>query len=414
MKGKIALIFLIGIFLLAVFSPYYEVVRANTLPWWTVQSIDTMKYSRDIAREKLTVADFDKTIEDQVSRIAQTGASHVAVGTPYDEEFVPFLNRWVQAARKYNLNVWFRGNFSGWERWFGYQRITRNEHLTKTKEFIEKHADLFADGDIFTPCPECENGGPGDPRNTRDTKGHREFLIKEYQITKDAFSKIGKQVKSNYASMNGDVARLIMDKDTTAAFDGLVTIDHYVATPEKLVGDIKEIARVSGGSVILGEFGVPIPDIHGKLDEKEQQKWLKQALTQLSVTKELVGLNYWTGFGASTALWNSDGSDRSAVSVLKSFYEPQILTGQVLTEFKKPVARAEVKSAFQDTNTDENGRFMIPTIADEEIEVSKIGYKPQKLKLNDQKRDVTVTLTPVSNNLLYKLFILIYRLINPL
>lgn len=413
MKGKITLILLVVSLTLALRLPEVQQVEAATLPWWQIQSIDTMKYSRDIAREKLTDAGFDKTIANQVSRIAQTGATHVAIGTPYDEEFLPFLKRWVQSARQNDLNVWFRGNFSGWERWFGYQAITREQHVTKTKEFIEKHPDLFVDGDIFTPCPECENGGPGDPRNTRDTKGHRDFLIQEYELTKATFTQIGKRVKSNYASMNGDVARLIMDRDTTRALDGLVTIDHYVASPDKLVGDIKEIALLSGGSVILGEFGAPIPDIHGKMDEVRQSVWLTQAFNNLSRTKELEGVNYWTGFGASTSLWNSDGSERKALAVLKTFYQPQVVEGSVRTEFKKPIAQVVVKTAYQETTTDENGRFMIPIIAGEEINVSKTGYKPQTIGSYDQKRHVTVTLTPVKNNLLYKLFILFYRLINP-
>src|SRR3989344_6298983 len=85
-----------------------------------ITSIDTMKYSRDVAREKLNSSSFDEVIDKQVSEISATGATHIAIGTPYDDEFLPFLKRWVVAARKYNLKVWFRGNLSGWEEWFGY------------------------------------------------------------------------------------------------------------------------------------------------------------------------------------------------------------------------------------------------------------------------------------------------------
>ena len=89
-------------------------------PYWEIQSIDTMKYSRDMARERNKDMVFEKIIESVVEKIASTGATHVAIGTPYDEEFLPFLQTWVIAARKENLNVWFRGNFSGWEGWFDY------------------------------------------------------------------------------------------------------------------------------------------------------------------------------------------------------------------------------------------------------------------------------------------------------
>src|SRR3989344_8216148 len=116
---------------------------------WEVTSIDTMKYSRDVAREKLGDLSFDRVIEEQIKNIAGTGATHVAIGTPYDSEFLPYLKRWVNTARKYSLKVWFRGNWSGWEGWFEYSKITRAEHIKKTKEFISKHQDIFEDGDVF-------------------------------------------------------------------------------------------------------------------------------------------------------------------------------------------------------------------------------------------------------------------------
>ena len=82
-----------------------------------------MKYSRDLAREKLDDPSFDKIIDKQMADISATGANYVAIGTPYDAEFIPMLKRWVASARKHNLHVWFRGNFSGWEEWFDYPKI---------------------------------------------------------------------------------------------------------------------------------------------------------------------------------------------------------------------------------------------------------------------------------------------------
>jgi hypothetical protein len=213
-----------------------------------------MKYSRDVSREKLNDPSFDRVINQQIKQIAGTGATHVGIATPYDEEFYPILKRWVDSARLYNLKVWFRGNWSGWEGWFEYPKITREEHIKKTQDFIKKHQDIFVDGDVFSPCPECENGGPGDPRRTGDVEGHRKFIVTEYKATKDAFRRINKNVASNFNSMNGDVARVIMDKKTTKAMDGIVTIDHYVGTPKKLVSDIGQISRSSGGKNSVGRI----------------------------------------------------------------------------------------------------------------------------------------------------------------
>ena len=127
------LFYIILIILVILFiSVLFYVTHRNT--FWSVRSIDTMKYSRDLSRQKLQDPRFDSVIDSQVSAIANTGATHVAIDTPYDPEFLPLLKRWVAAARKYNLHVWFRGNFSGWEQWFGYSKIDRKTHLEKTKE----------------------------------------------------------------------------------------------------------------------------------------------------------------------------------------------------------------------------------------------------------------------------------------
>lgn len=287
---------------------------------WNFQSIDTMKYSRDLSREKLSDPTFDTTIEMQVSQIAGTGATHIAIATPYDEEFYPILLRWITEARKNKLKVWFRGNFSGWEGWFNYPKISRTEHMKRSEDLIVNHPNLFEDGDVFTACPECENGGPGDPRKTGDTIGFQNFLIDEHVAVTKAFSKINKKVYTNYNSMNADVARLIMSPEVTQKLGGIVVIDHYVKTPEQLQSDIIEIAKSSHGKVVLGEFGAPIPDLNGDMSEQEQYEWLQKTLSLLKNTPELVGVNYWVSHGGTTKLWNLDGSPRLAVSALSEVF----------------------------------------------------------------------------------------------
>ena len=299
----------------------------NTSSIWSFQSIDTMKYSRDLSRQEMHNTSFDDVIDTQIKNIASTGANYVAIDTPYDEEFFPMLQKWVTSARKYNLRIWFRGNFSGWEEWFDYSKIDRNTHLAKTKEFILKHKDIFASGDVFTACPECENGGPGDPRVTGDIEGHRQFLIDEYLVTTSAFKQIGKSVASNYDSMNGDVASAVMDKETTKALGGIVTIDHYIATPEQLAAKVHQIARESGGKVVLGEFGVPIPDVNGDMTEDQQANWINQLLKLLVDSPDVIGMNYWTNQGSTTALWNDDNTEKKAVSAIKNFYSTRLVRG---------------------------------------------------------------------------------------
>ena len=314
--GFLVLLF-VGLFL----NKNKKLIKNEPEPRWKVAAIDTVKYSRDLAREKAISKSFEAEIETQIKNIADTGATHVSIGTPYDPEFTPFLSKWVLFARKYNLNVWFRGNLSGWEGWFEHKKITRDEHKKMLEDFIKNNGDLFEDGDVFTSCPECENGGPGDPRHNGDLIGHRQFLIDEYQITRESFRLIGKNVTSNYFPMNGDVARLVMDKETTRSLGGVVTVDHYVVDSVKLNNDLTELSISSGGKVVLGEFGAPIPDIHGKMSEDEQSDWIDQTLGLIINNPNVIGISYWTNIGGSTGIWSSDNSPKKAVTILTKYFK---------------------------------------------------------------------------------------------
>lgn len=392
-----AIIFIIAaifIFANAVSPAQSSQIAISNTRFWEVQSIDTMKYSRDLSREKLKDPSFDVVIDKQVKAIAETGATHAAISTPYDEEFLPILKRWAAAARNYNLKIWFRGNWSGWEKWFDYKSISREEHIEKTKEFIIANKDLFEDGDIFSACPECENGGPGDPRRTGDAEGFRSFLVSEYAATKQAFVEIGRSVASNYHPMNGDMARLIMDKETTTALGGIVAIDHYVKDPEKLIQDIKDLHRQSGGKIVLAEFGAPIPDIHGKISEEDQAKWLESLLEKSADLPELAGLNYWVNVGGTTELWYKDGKAKPAVKVIEKYFKPEILSGTIKNELGKPIAGTAISFHSRITQTDETGFFQIPKISgqDESLIVRAEGYIDQTIGAEKWNNGATIVL----------------------
>jgi hypothetical protein len=295
-------------------------VQEDRRKHWKFQSIDTMKHSRDLAREELHDPNFSKEVDRQLADIAATGATHVAIGTPYDDEFLPVIKLWSRSARQHGLKVWFRGNWSGWEEWFGYAKIDQETHIENTRQFIINNPNLFEDGDIFTSCPECENGTKLELGNNFAVAEYRKFLIEEYQVTKDAFSQIDKDVTANYYSMNLDVARSVMDRETTSALDGIVAIDHYVNAPAQLAADIEEIAAQSGGRVVLGEIGAPIPDIHGPMNEEAQAEWLAESLRLIAGMDEVEGLNYWVNIGGTTGIWRQNKTPKPAVEVLTQYY----------------------------------------------------------------------------------------------
>lgn len=396
-KGNLALMVLVGICML--FPPS---VMAAHQRFFKVQAIDTMKYSRDMARDQGASEEFKGVIDTQIKQIAQTGATHVAIATPYDDEFVPFLTQWVKAARKHNLNVWFRGNFSGWEQWFDYPRMLQEEHTKKVSQFIGQNPTLFNDGDIFTSCPECENGGPGDPRQTGDVVGYRNFLIAEYVITQEAFKKIDKDIISNYYSMNGDVAELIMDKETTARLGGVVTIDHYVLTPERLNADINKIAEQSGGKIVLGELGAPIPDIHGEMTEEEQEEWLSTLFDLISQNENVVGVNYWTSHGSSTEIWTEQNKARSAVKTIGKYYSPSNVHGIITDNIGRKLSDVTVSVAEHSVKTNKFGEYDLVFVeSDSPLIISKFGYVTQKMAVSQASNEATnVSLSPKNVSLL--------------
>lgn len=409
-KGSVSIrLGILFLFLLFGFSILKADSKEEVAPvkFWNVQSIDTMKYSRDLAREKLKDPAFDIQIYQQVKDIAGTGATHVAIATPYDAEFLPILKRWASAARVNNLKVWYRGNFSGWERWFGYSDITRDQHKELLLNFITSNPELFEDGDVFTACPECENGGPGDPRHNGDIQGHRNFLIEEHEIMERAFVKIGKDVEFGYNSMNGDVAQLIMDRPTTKALGGVVAIDHYVPSGEKTSFDITEIAKNSRGKVFLGEFGAPVPDIHGDMTEREQAQWIESTMKTLAANKDLIGMSYWVDKGGSTKLWNDNGSARMAVNSLTAAYSPKNASSVVKNAYGKSIKGAKIEILGYRTTSDENGKFTVPYIDGKEaVHITADNYKPMSLAVSYliENNEVTMQKAGESQNTLKQKF----------
>ncbi len=390
--------------LLSLRSARTVILPQPQLAFWELRAIDTMKYSRDIARGEGKSPSFDAVIRQQVGNIAATGATHVVIATPYDEEFIPFMKRWLSIARQHGLNVWFRGNWSGWEKWFGYAQIDRAAHIAKTRRFILEHSDLFVDGDIFTACPECENGGPGDPRMNGDVAGHRKFLIDEHDAMEEAFSAIGKEVTVNYNSMNGDVAWLVMNRDTTEALGGVVTIDHYVPTVDGLVEYIDRVSERSGGKVVLGEIGAPVPDIHGNFSPERQAAWVEELMTKLARVPNLIGLNYWTSVGGTTELWMPDGTARQAVQTLTNFYDPHIVFGVVRDELGRPIVDATVSDGFVSTQTDWRGYFELLDRERDEfaLAASAEGYTTKTLLAAPSNEQVIIVLSREEEDLWFR------------
>lgn len=339
--------------------------RRSLSPWpsgethekfWEYQCIDTMKTSRDKAREWREWSGLDTHINSQMKAIVAAGGNCVAIDTPYDNEFLPFMRKWVTAARKHNLHIWFRGNFSSWEGWFDYPKgMTTAEHLRKTTAFITTNRDLFMDGDIFTPSPEAENGGPFNQVEKDEYPVFRAYLISEYQEAQKAFRQIGRDVAVNWLSMNGGLARRMLDQQTIDALGGVVAIDHYIKTALEMGEYIRYFNNTFGAKVVIGEWGAPIPDINGSMTENQQADFIRQLLEEQRMNKDIIeGTSYWVLYDGSTALINQDGTARPVIEAVKDYFRPATLTGQVKDNAGNPLenVRVEVEGSATQTNSD--------------------------------------------------------------
>lgn len=415
MNYLIKLLLVAGIFLTCMgITPQVHAMER----FFQIQSIDTMKESRDRAREKENDVSYQTEIDKQVAAIAQTGATHVAISTPYDEEFVPYLKRWVKSARKHGLHIWLRGNLSGWEKWFDYEPITREEHTKAILEFLTKNDEILEDGDIFTSCPECENGGPGDPRRTGDVEHFRAFLINEYTEVAELLDSQGKEVTANLYSMNADVARLVMDRETTAALDGIVTIDHYIEDPIELIEDASRFADETGGRVVLGEFGAPIDDIHGSMSEAQQAKWITTLLTAAAKDARIIGVNYWVNMGGSTQIWRNPETPREGVTAITRIYTPRIISGLIADDAGIKLRNTRITGAHRQIIAEES-EYSFAVLDDTELTFQKEGYTTVRVQIPPDGTHTIyqqIELTPANpswlNTTMKKLRILINNFVN--
>ncbi len=380
--------FLISIALLLTLVP---VVHASTR-FFEIQSIDTMKYSRDDAKNDAVT----KVIPLLVEKVASLHPTHIAVATPYDEEFYPVLKVWVSEARKHGLKVWFRGNFSSWEGWFNYPKFPNpNDHNLKSFAFITGHPDLFQEGDIFTPVPEPENGGFGDPRQSETIKQQfLNFLPVSYENCVLAFEQIQRSVKCGYYSVNGDVARDIMTKDVILKTGGVLVIDHYVKTPEKLITDISLLHLKFGVPIVLGEFGAPIPDINGKMTDEQQYQYIRGSLLDLSRNSDVIqGVNYWTAFRGSTKIFTDNFEPKKATLVIQEYFQPLVVIGKVTDSFNQPLEGVRIgPRGLKKVFTDKSGLYQFATTKDfPTIIAEKESFFSQRFNVRSDRTNNTIT-----------------------
>jgi hypothetical protein len=300
---------------------------------WEIQSVSSMKETKD----RICNMPDHGYIERWVDKAKELGVTHVAVETPYDNpacgDAVSYTKTWVDVIRSRGLKVWHRHMFLAFEGIYDTPKNNSTDYLAKTRDYIKAHRDFFAEGDIFTPAPEPQNGGIGNMTycaqgvcQFRDIKHFNQWLRDAIDVSNQAFSEIGLggKVKTGYYGFDGFIAwgsnnpdwNGILE-DTTVQKMGNITIDHY---PELIGQTMKQgldelQSRYPGVPIIIGEWGSA-----GSGDVERQVIDSMGACNRPGV----VGFNYWhMGMGGNEALINNDFSSRPQFDEVQSFFKGQ-------------------------------------------------------------------------------------------
>lgn len=384
---------------------------------WKYCSIDTMKVSRDRARAELNNQSIDTEIQKELQVIKSTGANYVTIDTPYDDEFLPYLKRWVGFARETGLHVWFRGNWSNWEGWFGYPKnMTPDDHLASTSAFIQNNPDLFEDKDIFEPCPECENAGIWDSSGG-NTK-YNEFIRKQAEEDGSSFVQIGKNVVTNIESISGGRARQTLTAQTIKNLNNVVSIDHYVPDVKTMTDYVDYFSNNFDVKVVISEFGAPVPDINDSMSESQQADFVNSILDELyRENGNVIGLNYWVLSGGSTQILNPDGTKRKVFNIIRNYFSPGIIVGKVTDPLGDPVKGVKIimKDNATTVLTDSKGQYTLlipPRTAT--LTATKSGYFSDSHQVKIATNGATITqnfvITPIVPSLHYQIRMLLHEI----
>ncbi len=299
---------------------------------WAIQSVSSMKESKDKVCGQPSQAYIDKW----VGKAVELGANYIAVETPYDNpacaSAVEYTRVWVDAIRRQGLKVWHRHMPLAFEGIYSTPKNNASDYLGMIGDYIRTNPGLFAEGDIFTPIPEPQNGGIQNITYCAENVCQFENAADFNQWLRDAMDTaesslgaigLGGKLKVGYYGFDGFVAwghnnpdwNGILE-DATVQKMGNLTIDHY---PE-LIGDTMENGlrelqkKYPNTPIVIGEWGSV-----GSTDPEAQ---VRDSMGAAANNSRVIGFNYWhMGYGGNEALIESDFLNRIQFDEVQSFFK---------------------------------------------------------------------------------------------
>lgn len=309
------------------------------VPTWAIQSVDMMKYTKDnICSQSST-----STIDTLVQKAVDVGANYVAISgyyvNPACADDTAYMTRWVNSIRSHGLKVWFRMKDPAFEGDYSVAKTTSPDNMRHQLYMVNwiTANNLVANGDIFTPNAEPQNGGIngvtycGSPANCQfSSKADFNLWLRQTHTLADLALKAKglTTVKVGYYGFDGFVAAGLGNPDwqgqsqleaSTITMMGNVAIDHYPETiGHTLAQDLPTIKTAIGSTtpIIISEYGT-ITTSSTTVASAQLNAFATTAAGEPNIT----GLNYWTLAGGSEALLDGSFNNKPTFSVLKSFYQ---------------------------------------------------------------------------------------------
>jgi hypothetical protein len=298
---------------------------------WAVRSIDNMHASRDFVCWQQGSSFMSSLATSE--RLAN--ANYATVDTPYDpagnyHQCTPanpmaYETSWVRALRAQDLHVWFRQNWFNWEGSYDAPKLTATtspaiplgtagavlngtdtrSYLARTYHFILDHPALFANGDIFTPESEPQNGGVRESYGTcsgpcqfADWATFNSWLRDSMTVDAAAFKKLGLQVTVGYWGLQCSDNRYKGQDNieaSTIAQMGVYAADCYFKSVQSLNEHITQLHNAYHIPVVVGEFG----DIWDRGAQPVTAAEVSSAVTTAAGLGYVRGFNYWQAYGGS-------------------------------------------------------------------------------------------------------------------
>lgn len=340
-------------------------VSAQTSASWQIKSVDAMKVTRDALcptrRKDLTY------INNWLDKAKELGVDYIAISTPYSNptgtptdcalgvatsDTISYTADWVNAIRAKGFKIWHRHTFPEFEGMYARPKVLGINYLPLIDSYIRSNPGFFAEGDIFTPIPEPQNGGirgttfcaaPGcqfDGVTDDEARAKFNLFLRDSMTTSEsAFSTIGlgNKIKIGYFGFSGFVGwghqhsywlpRCgILEPESIMAM-GNITIDHYPqAVGTTMQNDLAELkncitqkvgtASASQIPIVIGEWGTT-----GSTGGEEQL--VLDTMNAAANEAKVVGFNYWTlgPGGGNESLINADFTNRLQFDEVQSFFK---------------------------------------------------------------------------------------------